>query len=108
IMQRLTQPITPTQPGRSSPSGLDVMSVLGSARATEIEDAYPQIYNAGKWPAFGTERAKLSSEFAAVKPETWSSNLYWSWLHTLQALLEPAPEGYPSFMRGDAWRDKSL
>ncbi|MHC4718619.1 MAG: DUF3160 domain-containing protein, partial [Planctomycetota bacterium] len=33
---------------------------------------------------------------------------YWSWLYALKALLSPVPEGYPSFMRTDAWSDKQL
>jgi hypothetical protein len=40
-MQRLVTPIQ-----RVFPSGLDVMAVLGSNRASAILDAHPQIYNA--------------------------------------------------------------
>jgi hypothetical protein len=82
--------------------------VLGSSRAVAILDASPQIYNANKWAGYPTEREKLAAEFAQVKPEQWTSNLYWSWLRALQALLEPAPRGFPSFMRSSAWQDKSL
>jgi hypothetical protein len=71
-------------------------------------DANPTIYNPQNWTEYKTERAKLTEQFAKVKAETWTSNLYWSWLNSLRALLEPAPEGYPSFMRNAAWEDKSL
>jgi hypothetical protein len=103
ILQRLSVPVL-----RPFPSGLDVMAVLGSSRAAQILDASPEVYNAGKWPDYGPERAKLSKQFAAAEPDRWTSNLYWGWLHALQTLLDPAPEGFPSVMRSDAWADKSL
>jgi hypothetical protein len=103
IMQRLVTPIK-----RVFPSGLDVMSVLGSRRATEILDAHPRIYNANNWSGYRSEREQLRQEFARLPRATWSSNLYYGWLYALKALLEPAPQGYPSFMRNTAWADKSL
>lgn len=103
ILQRLSIPIQ-----RVFPSGLDVMAVLGSGRAREHLDTYATLYNPKNWADYKPERAKLIEEFAKVKRETWTSNLYWGWLYALQSLLEPAPEGYPSFMRNAAWADKSL
>lgn len=103
IMQRL---VTPVQ--RVFPSGLDVMAVLGSNRASTILDAYPQIYNAKNWSGYKAERTKLTQEFARLPQSTWTSNLYWSWLHVLRAVNAPAPAGYPSFMRNTAWQDKQL
>lgn len=103
ILQRLSFPIQ-----RVFPTGLDVMAVMGSLRARDILDANAAIYNPKNWSDYAPERAILTDEFAKVKPETWTSNLYWSWLHTLKALLDPAPAGYPSFMLNAAWKDKSL
>jgi hypothetical protein len=103
IMQRLSVPIQ-----RVFPSGLDVMAVIGSIRAREHLDTYANIYNPKNWPDYLPTRAKLAEEFAEVKPEKWTSNLYWSWLYALKALLEPVPQGYPSFMLNPAWADKSL
>ncbi len=103
IMQRVSMPIE-----RVFPSGLDVMAVLGSSRAREILDAYPAIYNPKNWGGYQPARAQLMEEFSKLKEETWTQNLYWSWLYALRALLEPVPEGYPSFMRNPAWADKSL
>lgn len=103
IMQRLSIPIE-----RVFPSALDVMAVMGSERARELLDANASIYNPKNWAGYQPERARLIEEFSKVKPKTWTSNLYWSWLYALKALLEPAPEGYPSFMRNAAWQDKSL
>jgi hypothetical protein len=103
VMQRLSFPVE-----RVFPSGLDVMAVLGSARSLEILDANAHIYNPKNWAGYRPERAKLMEEFAALKPQMWTSNLYWSWLNALRALLEPVPAGYPSFMLNSAWADKSL
>ncbi len=103
ILQRLSKPMV-----RVFPSGLDVMSVLGNKRATQILDAYPQIYNAGKWDAYQSTRAKLTSEFAKRPRATWSSNLYYGWLDALRILQQTPAPGYPSFMRNTAWQDKTL
>lgn len=103
ILQRLTVPLK-----RVMPSGLDVMSVLGNERATAILDADPAAYNPQNWQEYKSERTKLIEQFSRVSAETWTSNLYWSWLNALRTVQQPAPEGYPSFMRSSAWNDKSL
>ncbi|MBV9866950.1 MAG: DUF3160 domain-containing protein [Abitibacteriaceae bacterium] len=103
VLQRLSVPVQ-----RVFPSGLDVMAALGSTRARANLDTYANIYNASHWSGYQPEREKLISEFHARQPATWTSNLYWSWLHVLQSLLQPTPSGYPSFMRNAAWQDKSL
>jgi len=92
----------------SFPSGLDVMAVLGSDRASSILDAYAQIYNKGGWKGYIPERQKLTADFASLPADTWRSNLYWSWLDTLRTLNRPAPAGFPSFMKSDAWLDRSI
>lgn len=93
---------------RIFPSGLDVMAVLGSDRAAKILDADPVLYNPKGWADYVPTRRTLTQEFAQVPASTWNSNLYWGWLNTLRALLDPVPAGYPSFMRSRAWQDKSL
>jgi len=103
ILQKLSVPIK-----RVFPAGLDVMAVLGSHRAIDILDSNPEIYNPRNWTEYKGERAKLIDQFSKLESKTWTSNLYWSWLNSLRALLVPTPEGYPSFMRNGAWEDKSL
>jgi len=103
ILQRLSVPVL-----RVFPTGLDIMAVFGSRRAAAIIDASPAIYNPEGWDGYVSEREKLINEFAKLKAETWTSNLYWGWLHSLRALIEPVPKGSPAFMNNAAWQDKSL
>jgi hypothetical protein len=84
--------------------GLDVMAVLGSHEALKIlidegDTDYLQF-----WQRFG----ELKDEFEVLSPVEWNRNLYWSWLYTLKALLDELPEGYPNFMRTQAWQRRQL
>lgn len=102
MMQRLTNNYRPMA------TGLDIMAVLGSARAADIVDSNPGKFNPLNWKGYLAERGKLQSEFSQLPSGTWSSNLYWSWFDAIRLLLKPAPQGYPEFMRSAAWQDKNL
>lgn len=109
IMQRLTHPGGRGQPPRYFPAGMDVMAVLGSKRAEWLLDVgYPDLFDTKKWKGYKSERDKLAAEFAKVTEKQWTRNMYWGWLWTLQALIQPASDRHPAFMRNDAWQDKSL
>ncbi len=90
--------------GRELPKALDILAVLGSERAYAILDQEGETgyYN------YPESIARLREEFAALPEEEWTQNLYWSWLYLFFPLLEAPGEGYPQFMRGPAWLDKSL
>jgi len=92
---------------RPFPVGLDAMAALGSERAAAILDADPAEYNPGGWAAYVPRRQEITAEFAAMSPEFWTKNVYCGWLNALRALFVALPEGYPSFMRSQAWQDKS-
>lgn len=89
---------------RAYVKGLDVMAVLGSHEALKIlieqRDTDYRLF----WQQFG----EMKDEFDALSPDQWNTNLYWSWLYTLKALLEDLPEGYPNFMRTQAWQRHQL
>ncbi|MBD3181543.1 DUF3160 domain-containing protein [Candidatus Poribacteria bacterium] len=91
--------------GRYFPKGLDVMAVLGSQRAYDI---LMEVYNEGRYPKYTDQMEKLKDEFSSMDEEMWAQNLYWNWLYVLMSLLNPKPEGYPVFMRNEAWTDKEL
>lgn len=103
VLQRVSFPLT-----RPMPSGLDVMAALGSARAAQIMDERPEVYNPGHEARYVPERSKVAAELAALPADSWKSNLYRGWLRVLQAQMEPVAEGFPSFMRNQAWQDRCL
>ncbi|MFO7947269.1 MAG: DUF3160 domain-containing protein [Armatimonadota bacterium] len=99
------QPVPGTDDARDVPMGLDVMSVLGSARAYRH---LIELYDQGRFPKYEEQMSKLRQEFAAYPESKWWSNLYWGWIYSLEALLEEWGGGYPSFMQQVAWQDKEL
>lgn len=100
ILQELVEPIV-----RPIPSGLDVMGVLGSDRAKEIQMGKAE--NQG-WDEYPKMFEKMKNKFGKIEESEWKSNMYQGWLWTLKGLLEPYGEGYPSFMTNEAWIDKNL
>ena len=89
---------------RRMPKGLDVFAALGSERALHHLDETKDT----AFLHYPEQMANLRSEFSAKQEQDWRKNLYWGWLWVLKALNEPAAEGYPMFMRNDAWLDKQL
>jgi hypothetical protein len=92
------------RPIRGFPRGLDVMALLGSDRAMAILDELDDTNYARYDEAYGA----LEEEFGGLAEADWNKNLYWSWLYALKALLGDVGEGYPVFMRGEAWKDKEI
>ncbi len=106
IFQELTYPkVGSSDNRRLMPSSLDVMAAFGSKRAAALQLAN---HASSGFDNYGSQLAKMTAEIEGVDQATWTSNLYWAWLWTLRSLLEPAGEGYPAFMRTQAWTDKSL
>lgn len=101
ILQKLVEPIL-----RPMPTGMDVMGVLGSDRAYEI--ALDEYRASELWPGYPDAFQNLRNKFSGLPAEKWRSNMYYGWLWTLQSIITPFGEGYPSFMTNSAWVDKSL
>ena len=89
---------------RCYPRGLDVMAILGSQRAKNILIEQGDTEYIDYWLHFN----ELKDEFDALDTSEWNRNLYWSWLYSLRALIEGFAEGYPNFMRTQAWQEKEL
>jgi hypothetical protein len=89
---------------RMLPRGLDIPAAMGSAEAYSILDSMGETAYRG----YPENMDKMKTYIAGLGKETWTQNLYWSWLYTLMPLLQEKPEGYPSFMRNSAWAGKEL
>jgi len=86
------------------PKGLDVMAVLGS------EEAYAILEGMGEttYANYPEQMTKLRGEISALELDSWTQNLYWTWLYSFQPLLEPKDSQYPAFMQTQAWTRKDL
>lgn len=103
IIQKLVKPIL-----RPIPSGLDVMAVLGSDRAKEIQLANPLNQ---EWEDYPKKLEDLKVQFSKYQEKDWKRNLYTGWMWTLTGLIydkDKIDESYPDFMKNQAWTDKSL
>jgi hypothetical protein len=91
-------------PARVFPRGLEVMAVLGSERALEI------LENEGDadYQRYHEQLEKLRFNFSSLNISEWNRNLYFSWIYTLESLINPYNENFPVFMQTDAWLEKSL
>jgi len=89
---------------RGLPKALDFFAAMGSDEAYNIlksmgEDQYVN---------YDTQTTKVRTEVAALGIDSWTQNVYWSWLYTFQPLIEPKGSAYPAFMQTQAWTRKDL
>lgn len=94
---------TPSKP-RDLPKALDFIAAQGSDLALNLlrqmgEDQYEN---------YETQMAKVKQEVAQLGIDSWTQNLYWSWLYALQPVFAVKGEAYPAFMQTDAWARKDL
>jgi len=99
-----TYGFTGVRMARCYPRGLDVMAILGSQRAKTILIEQGDTDYVNYWLQFD----ELKAEFDAFDLSDWNRNLYWGWLYALRALISEFGEGYPNFMRTEAWEKKEL
>ncbi len=94
---------TESQP-RGLPKGLDFFAAMGS------DEAYSILVGMGEsqYPNYDQQLTKVTNEIAALGTDSWTQNLYWSWLYSFQPLIEPKGEAFPTFMRTQAWTRKDL
>ncbi len=89
---------------RGLPKGLDFFAALGS------EEAYNILKDLGesKYANYDTQMAKVKNEIAGLGIDSWTQNLYWSWLYSFQPVIAPKGSAYPPFMQTQAWTRKDL
>ena len=89
---------------RVLPQGMDVPAAMGS------EEAYGILASAKEtdYRNYPENMAHLKARIAGLPEDNWNQNLYWGWLHALRPLTIEKGDGYPSFMRNNAWARKEL
>ncbi len=90
--------------GRFLPKGLDVFAAMGSQEAYELLDEMGET----QYPRYVEQMEKVRGEIAALETDSWTQNLYWSWLYAFQPVIAIKDESYPAFMRTEAWSHKDL
>jgi hypothetical protein len=86
------------------PKGLDIPAALGSA------EAYSILQSMGEtgYALYPENMAKVRSYVAGLESKSWTQDLYSNWLYTLLPLTQAKTDGYPDFMRSQAWARKEL
>lgn len=89
---------------RMLPKALDIPAAFGSKEAYSILEYQGDM----EYANYSENMNKMQKHIENLDEKLWAQNLYWSWLHTLRALLPERSEGYPTFMQNEAWRKKDL
>ncbi len=89
---------------RALPKGLDFFAALGSEEALNILEEMGET----AYLHYPEQMQKVRKEIASLQIDSWTQNLYWSWLYTFFPLIEPKGESYPAFMQTQAWTRKDL
>ncbi|HLO27811.1 MAG TPA: DUF3160 domain-containing protein [Anaerolineales bacterium] len=89
---------------RGLPTALDFFAAQGSS------EAYSILKDKGEtdYANYDQQLAKVQKEISTLQNDSWTQNLYWSWLYSLQPLLSPKDARYPAFMQTKAWTRKDL
>ena len=89
---------------RGLPKGLDFFAAMGSNEAASLLNGMGE----NQYANFDSQSAKVKSQVAALGPDSWTQNLYWSWLYSFQPLIAQKGSAYPPFMQTQAWARKDL
>jgi len=89
---------------RGLPKGLDLLAAMGS------DEAYTLLDQMGEtaYENYDTQMTKVKEEVTGFGFDSWTQNLYWSWLYAMQPIFEPKGTQYPAFMQNQAWLRKDL
>ncbi|OLR64413.1 DUF3160 domain-containing protein [Peptoniphilus porci] len=86
-------------------SGLDLMAAFGNERARDIlnKDSYNS-----HWDKYKERTEGNILTVNKMEDKQWQKNMYRGWLWMLDAYDQKFGEGYPRFMRNEAWERKNL
>lgn len=102
IYDQLTDPAVPD---RIRPTPLDLVSVMGSIYAADIQDAagVPETF-----PGYAPKVDELRDVTESRTIEDWGRTVYDGWLYTLEPMwVSQHLEAFPPFMSTVAWQAKS-
>lgn len=89
---------------RDLPKSLDVLAAMGSEEAYKLLDEMGET----KFENYDTQLTKVKGEVSGFGLDSWTQNLYWSWLYSLQPVFAVKGEQYPAFMQTQAWLHKDI
>jgi hypothetical protein len=89
---------------RLMPSGLDLLAALGNEEALAILDDIGET----SYENYDSQMAKVRGEVASLGAADWGQNVYFAWLHALDAVVQPKGDAYPVYMQTKAWARKDL
>ena len=89
---------------RGLPKALDFFAAQGSAEAYNILKDMGET----QYDNYDAQMGKVRQEISALGTDSWTQNLYRSWLYSLQPLTTPKDARYPAFMQNQAWTRKDL
>ena len=89
---------------RMLPDALDLPAALGSDTAFAILTEQGDT----DYPNYDAQMQAVRTALAQTPDAVWSASLYAAWLNALRPLTETKGEGWPQYMRTDAWARKDL
>jgi hypothetical protein len=89
---------------RGLPKALDFFAAMGSSEAYSILNDMGETH----YTNYDTQLTKVKTEIAALGSDSWTQNLYWTWLYSFQPLIAPKGTAFPPFMQTQAWTRKDL
>ncbi len=89
---------------RDLPKSLDLLAAMGSEEAYNLLDEMGET----KFENYDTQLTKVKGEVSGYGLDSWTQNLYWSWLYSLQPVFAVKGEQYPAFMQTQAWLHKDM
>ncbi len=106
LMQNVVDLASEAKPSdRPIYSGLDLMTAFGNEKAREILDN--DSYNS-HWDKYKERTDENISTVEKMEDLDWQKNMYRGWLWMLKSYDQKFGEGYPMFMKNEAWERKDL
>lgn len=87
------------------PSAIEIPAAMGDDTAIDIIKSDTDSYD---YPNYADQMDSLRTYIEGLGLSTWTQNLYWSWIYTLNGFVGETRPGYPGFMQSDKWEKKEL